>query len=47
MGITIIEDEDLVFCGSISKEEPDFAMLRYKEEDEEILLKIQAPESVY
>ena len=47
MGITIIEHEDLVFGGSISKEEPDFAMFRYKEEDEELLMKMQAPESVY
>ena len=47
MGITIIDHEDLFFGGSISKKEPDFAMFRYKEEDEELLMKIKAPESVY
>ena len=34
MGITIIEHEDLFCGGSISKEEPDLAMFRYKEENE-------------
>ena len=47
MGITIIKHEDLVFSGFISKEEPDLAMLWYNKEDENLLKKIQAPESVY
>ena len=47
MGITIIQHEALFFCGFISKEEPDLEMFRYKEEDEELLMKMQAPESVY
>ena len=47
MGITIIEHEDFLFGGSISKDEPDLAMFRYKEEDEELLMKMQAPKSVY
>ena len=47
MGITIIDNEDLFFGGFISKENPDLAILRYKEEEEELLMKMQAPESVY
>ena len=47
MGITIIEHEDLFFGGGISTEEPDLAMFWYKEENEELLMKMQAPESVY
>ena len=47
MDITIIEHEDLYFGGSISIDEPDLALFRYKEEDEELLMKMQAPESVY
>ena len=47
MGITIIEHEDLCFYGAISKEEPDLAMFRYKNEDEELLMKMQVPESVF
>ena len=47
MGITIIEHEDLCFSGAISKEEPDLAMFCYKKEDEELPMKIQAPESVF
>ena len=45
--ITIIEHEDLFFGSGISTEEPDLAMFRYKKEDEELLMKMQAPESVY
>ena len=45
MGITIIEHEDLFFDIGISTEEPDIAMLRYKEEDEELLMKMMAPQS--
>ena len=45
MGITIIEHEDLIFGGGISTEEPDLAMFRYKEEDEELLMKMMAPQS--
>ena len=47
MGITIIEHEDLFLGGSIYKGEPDLAMFRYKEKDEELLMKMRAPESVY
>ena len=46
MGITIIEHDDLFFGGSIPKEEPDFAMCRYNEENENLLKKMQAPESL-
>ena len=45
MGTTIIEQEDLFFCGGISTEEPDLAMFRYKEEDEKLLMKMMAPQS--
>ena len=45
MGITIIEHEDLFFGDGISTEEPDLAMFRYKEEDEELLMKMMAPQS--
>ena len=45
MGITIIENEDLFFGGGISTEEPDLAMFRYKKEDEELLMKMMAPQS--
>ena len=44
MGITIIEHEDLFFGGGISTEEPDLAMFRYKEEDEELLMKMIDPQ---
>ena len=47
IGITIIEHEDLYFGGSIFKEEPDLALFWNKEEDEELFMKMQAPESVY
>ena len=47
MGITIIEHEDLFFVGAISKEEPDLAMFRNEKEDEELIMKMQAPECVY
>ena len=47
IGITIIKHQDLFVGGSISKEQPDLAMFRCKEEDEELLMKMQAPESVY
>ena len=47
MGITIIEHEDLCFDGAISKEKPDLAMFRYKNEVEELLMKMHAPESVF
>ena len=47
LGITIIEQEDLFFCGGISTEEPDLAMFRYKEEDEELLMKMMAPQSKF
>ena len=47
MGITIIEHEDLCFDGAIFKEEPDLAMFRYNNEDEELLMNMQAPESVF
>ena len=43
--ITIIEHEDLFFGGGISTEEPDLAMFRLKEEDEELLMKMMAPQS--
>ena len=46
MSITIIEHEDLVFCGSIPKEELNLAMFRYNKQDENLLKKMQAPESV-
>ena len=46
MGITIIEHEDLSFDGAISIEEHDLAIFRYKNEDEELFMKMQAPESV-
>ena len=45
--ITIIEHEDLCFDGAIFKEEPDIAMFRYKYEDEELFMKMKAPESVF
>ena len=45
MGITIIEHEDLFFGGGISTEESDLAMFRYKEEDEELLMKMIDPQS--
>ena len=38
MGITIIKHEDLFYCGSIFKEEPDLALFRYKEKDEQLLM---------
>ena len=47
MGITIIEHEDLLFSGGISTKAPDHEMFRYKEEDKEVLMKMQEPESVY
>ena len=46
MGITIIKHEDLFFGGSIPKEEPNLAMFRYNEQVENLLKKMQAPESV-
>ena len=46
MGITIIEHNDLFFSGSIPKEEPDLAIFRYNEKDDNLLKKMQAPESV-
>ena len=45
MGNTIIEHEGLFFGGGISTEEPDLAMFRYKEEDEELRMKMMAPQS--
>ena len=45
MGITIIKHEDLSFGGGISTEEPYLAMFRYKEEAEELLMKMMAPQS--
>ena len=42
MSITIIEHEDLCFDDAISKEKPDLAIFRYKDEDEELLMKMQA-----
>ena len=45
MGITIIEKEDLFVCGGMSTEEFDLAMFRYKKEDEELLMKMMAPQS--
>ena len=45
--ITIIEHKDLFFGNFISKEEPDLAMFQHKEENEELLMKMQALESVY
>ena len=47
MGITIIKHEDLCFGGAIFKEEPDHAIFRYMKEDEKLLMKMQAPESVF
>ena len=46
MGITIIEQEDLFFCGYIPKMEPYLAMFRYNEQVKNLLKKMQAPESV-
>ena len=45
ISITIIEHEDLFVGGGISPEEPDLAMFQYKKEDEELLMKIIAPQS--
>ena len=45
MGITIIKQEDLFFCGGMSTEEPDLAMFRYKDEEEELLIKMINPQS--
>ena len=42
----IIEHKNLVFGGAIPKEEPDLAMFRYKEKDENLLNKMQATKSV-
>ena len=47
MGIIIIEHKDLFFVGSIFKEKLDFAMFRYNKQDENLLMKIKAPESVF
>ena len=46
ISITIIEHEDLSFDGAIYIEEPDLAIIRYKNENEELLITIQAPEIV-
>ena len=46
MGITIIKHEDLFFGGSISKDELNLAMFRYKEQDENLLKKMQATDSL-
>ena len=46
-GITIIEHDDLFFGGGIFTEEADLTMFRYKEENEELLMKMRAPESLY
>ena len=45
MSITIIEHEDLIFCGGIFTVEPDLAILRYKKKEEKILMKMMAPQS--
>ena len=45
--ITIIEHDDPCFCGTISKDEFDFAMFCYKIKDEQLLMKMQAPKSVF
>ena len=45
MGLTIIEHKDLFFGGGIFTEEPNLAMFRFKEKDEELLMKIMAPQS--
>ena len=47
MGITIIEHKDLCFDGAIFKEEPDLAMFRYKNEDEELHMNMQASECAF
>ena len=46
MGITIIKIKDLFFSGSICIKEPNLAMFRYNEQDENLLKKMQAPENV-
>ena len=46
MGITILEHEDLFFGGSIPKDEPNLSMFRYTKQDENLLKKMQEPESV-
>ena len=46
MSIIIIEHKDLFVGGLIPKEEPNLAMFRYNKQDDNLLKKMQTPESV-
>ena len=47
MGITIIEHKDLLIGSFINYEEFDLAMFRNNEQNENLLKKMQVPESVF
>ena len=47
IGITNIEHKDFFLGGSIFKGKPDIAMFRYKEANQQLLMKMRTLESVY